>query len=473
MNKTEYLSRLQEQNKIKELMKNDKYLLNFHLIPPSGWLNDPNGLCEFKGINHIYFQYTPFSPEWGMKLWGHYSTKDWITYVEEEPFLFPDIKDDRDGVYSGSAFIKNENIYFFYTGNVKYTDKSYDYIKSGREQNTILVISKDGYSHSPKKVLLQNKDYPHMSCHVRDPQIFEKKGNYYMSLGARDIEDKGCIIIYKSHDLLSWEYFIKIQTTERFGYMWECPNLVEISGKLFLICCPQGVPQNGINFENIYQYGYFPLEINFEKKEYKLEEFIELDRGFDIYAPQVFTDEKGRKILLGWMGIPDAEYTNEPTITHGWQHALTLPRELKVIGNKIYQLPLKELEKLRLKKSRDFLYNSKNVEINLKFKECMQLKLNLRDSIELIYEKNIFTLNLEKCGYGRKERRVHLDRLVSLQIFLDNSSIEIFINSGAEVFSARCYCENLESNLKLNGDYIIEDFVWYELKNFEIKNRRG
>ena len=55
MNKTEYLNRLDEQKKIQELMKGDKYTLNFHLIPPSGWLNDPNGLCQFNGVNHIYY----------------------------------------------------------------------------------------------------------------------------------------------------------------------------------------------------------------------------------------------------------------------------------------------------------------------------------------------------------------------------------------------------------------------------------
>ena len=66
-------------------------------------MNDPNGLCEFQGVNHIYFQYTPFLAGWGTKLWGHYTTKDWIHYKEEEPFLYPDEEWDRDGVYSGSA----------------------------------------------------------------------------------------------------------------------------------------------------------------------------------------------------------------------------------------------------------------------------------------------------------------------------------------------------------------------------------
>ena len=56
----------------------DKYKLGFHLMPPTGWLNDPNGLCQFKGIYHVFFQYSPFDANGGEKFWGHYTSKDMI-----------------------------------------------------------------------------------------------------------------------------------------------------------------------------------------------------------------------------------------------------------------------------------------------------------------------------------------------------------------------------------------------------------
>lgn len=471
MDKESYLKRLDEQKKLQELMKKDKYLLNFHLFAPSGWINDPNGLCQFKGVNHIYYQYTPFSAKWGPKLWGHYTTKDWINYKEEEPFLFSDTFDDRDGVYSGTAFIKDERIYFFYTGNVKQIG-DFDYIKSGREQNTILVTSEDGYTYSKKITVLRNEDYHSMSCHVRDPQIFAKNGRYYMILGARDLDDIGCVTIYESFDLFKWKHHMEIRTDKKFGYMWECPNLIEIEGRMFLICCPQGVEKNGINFANIYQCGYFSIDIDFEKKEYKLGEFVELDRGFDIYAPQIYTDEKKRKIIIGWLGLPDAEYTN-PTIENGWQHALTLPKEIKIKDGKIYQLPLDEMKKLRTIESKDFseksvLQNYENVEINIEFEKCKNLSLFLRDEIEIVFKNNILTLNLEKCGFGRKRREVYLKKLEKLQIFLDNSSIEIFVNSGAELFSSRCYCKDLRSKFKILGEFDLNNFIWYGLDKIKI-----
>ena len=137
---------------MRDNVRKDNNRLRYHLMPPTGWLNDPNGLCQKDGTYHIYFQFSPFSSSWDIKLWGHYTTKDMINFKEEEPFLFPDIDFDRDGVYSGSAFVKDNNINYFYTGNVKLKDKQYDYINEGREQNIIHISSKDGIFKTNKKI---------------------------------------------------------------------------------------------------------------------------------------------------------------------------------------------------------------------------------------------------------------------------------------------------------------------------------
>ena len=148
MNKETYLTEYPKHESMRENVKKDKNRLHFHMMPPTGWMNDPNGLCEFQGVNHIYFQYTPFLAGWGTKLWGHYTTKDWIHYKEEEPFLYPDEEWDRDGVYSGSAYTCEDGIHYFYTGNVKLWDKDSDYIINicnlPNRIFTFLVICKAG-----------------------------------------------------------------------------------------------------------------------------------------------------------------------------------------------------------------------------------------------------------------------------------------------------------------------------------------
>ena len=56
----------------------DKWRAGYHLMPPTGWLNDPNGLCMYQGEYHVFFQYSPFDAEGGLKFWGHYKSKDMI-----------------------------------------------------------------------------------------------------------------------------------------------------------------------------------------------------------------------------------------------------------------------------------------------------------------------------------------------------------------------------------------------------------
>ena len=118
----------------------DCFRQKLHLMPPTGWLNDPNGLCQFKGIYHAFFQYSPFNATGGLKMWGHYTSRDMIEWKYEGVSLYPDQPFDCHGVYSGSAFIEDGKMYLYYTGNVKLEDGEFDYIRTGREANTVLCL---------------------------------------------------------------------------------------------------------------------------------------------------------------------------------------------------------------------------------------------------------------------------------------------------------------------------------------------
>ena len=197
---------IQDHEKIKKLeqihmarVSHTDSALSFHLMPPSGWLNDPNGLCQLHGTYHIFFQYSPYSAIGkGDKYWGHYETKDFINYTYTGIFLSPDCDLDKDGVYSGSAFVEDDTMYLYYTGNTM-EDGDFDFTYEGRGSNTTLVTSKDGITASAKKCLLTSADYPHtLSCHVRDPKVFKENGKYYMVLGARTRNDVGCVLLYEA-----------------------------------------------------------------------------------------------------------------------------------------------------------------------------------------------------------------------------------------------------------------------------------
>lgn len=453
MEKGKIIELIQEaENHLMEV-EQDKFRLQYHLMPPVGFSGDPNGMCQFNGIYHIFYIYVPrayFKEKKSPVLWGHYTTKDFLTYKREDNAIYPDTLSDKDGVYSGCTFIENNIMHLFYTGNVIY-EGNYDYISDGREQNLIYTSSKDGIQFNEKKLLMKNQDYPpNMSRHVRDPLVWKENNNYYMTIGARDNDSKGCILLYESSDLFNWNFINTITTDEKFGYMWECPDIFELAGKRIIITCPQGIEQQRIKYQNAHQCGYFEILEDF-KSQYKLTEFKQLDYGFDFYAARTFKDDKGRRILYGWMGVSESPYLVNQTSENGWQQALSIPRELRYRNDILCQKPIQELKSLR-KNKKDILmneiekeiYNSLCFELNITFNKDEDFKLLLREDCKMEYciDNHIFKLSMGTCGDGRDSRSVQLKSLSEISIFSDTSSLEIFINDGETVMTTRIFGDN-------------------------------
>lgn len=425
--------------------------LDFHLMPPTGWLNDPNGLCWFRGEYHVFFQYSPFDAEGGVKFWGHYKSRDLTAWERCPVMLYSDEAYDVHGAYSGSALCEEDGMYLYYTGNVKHSGE-HDYIRSGREGNTVLAYSPDGMRVEWKRLLLGSGDYPAgLTCHVRDPKVWKQGGEYYMVLGARTMEDVGEVLVLASGDRLHWRHINTLRTPEPFGYMWECPDLFELDGQWFLLVSPQGVEKVGSGFENKYACGYFPLHGDF-RGAYTLGEFVPLDYGFDFYAPQTFL-AGGRHLLIGWMGMPDAEYAN-PTTAHGWQHCLTVPRELSCVDGKLRMAPAKELENLR-DGLREYDFSG---ELTLELPRAFDLlitcggKFSLELSgVTLRAENGALSLAVHTGGHGRSVRTAPVENLQNLRILADTSALEFYVNGGETVLTTRWYPEDSRRTLSLRG----------------------
>ena len=196
----------------------------FHLTPPTGWLNDPNGLCYFQGEYHVFYQYSPFNANGGVKFWGHYKSRDLLSWEQCPVMLYSDQSYDVHGAYSGSALCEDDGMYLYYTGNIKHGG-DFDYILDGRENNTAMAYSPDGVHLSWKRMLMGHKDYPdELTRHVRDPKVWKQNGKYYMVLGARTVRDAGEALVFESEDKFQWKYINALRAPEVFGYMWECPD---------------------------------------------------------------------------------------------------------------------------------------------------------------------------------------------------------------------------------------------------------
>ena len=437
-------------------MTEGRFRLGHHLMPPVGWLNDPNGLCWYKGKYHVFFQYAPFDVEGGLKFWGHYTSEDMIDWKYEGTALYPDSSYDCHGVYSGSALVDDGKLHLFFTGNVK-IDGDYDYINEGRETSTLHVESEDGIHFSNKEEVISFSEYPEeFTCHIRDPKVWKENGKYFMVLGGRLKGDKGAVLVYESGDLKEWKLLRTITTSEVFGYMWECPDYFELDGEKILSVSPQGLTREEFRFQNIYQSGYFILK---EDGSVDVKDFREWDMGFDFYAPQTFTDVQGRRILIGWMGMPDAdeEYVNK-TIEEGWQHCLTVPRELKLKDGKILQYPVKELENLRKEKT---VLNDENsaVELRVEVNEGFDLALtgssfqiSMGGQMLFRYENGTAEIGFPGVtGAGRKVRKAQINELRNIRFLVDTSAAEIYLNDGETVFSTRYYPDREDLLLKIQG----------------------
>lgn len=432
----------------------DPHRQQFHLQPPVGWLNDPNGLCVYGGQYHAFFQYGPFDVTGGVKHWGHAVSTDLMHWEPLPVMLYPDEPFDCHGVYSGSALIEGTEMYLYYTGNVKHPG-DFDYIKQGRGHNVCLAVSHDGKTVASKQCLLYNKDYPAgLTCHVRDPKVFAYEGKYYMVLGARTLEDKGEVLVLESIDKLHWNHINTLTTPETFGYMWECPDLFCLDGQWYLAVSPQGIA-----CQNVYGCGYFAVYGDW-RTHCTLGEFHEADFGFDYYAPQSFVDENGRRIQIGWMGMPDADYGNAPTVAHGWQHCFTVPRLLtKGENGTLLQTPVPELDARRSAAALT-LRNGEEASLSpcfdLTAAPAGDFALTVARGVELVYTEQDSTCVLQFTdpaqASGRTQRRTKLSAPCrSVRVVGDRSSLEIFLNDGAAVFSTRYYPAAGDVAVKISG----------------------
>ena len=544
-------------------MPNDFWTPQFHLFPPQGWMNDPNGLCQFKSVYHAFYQYTPEWPANELRFWGHAVSKDLLSWETLPIAISPDAACDKDGVFSGSAWIETRNasagdcshdngaaagscghggdgnddargsaaarevMRLFYTGNVMdETHPEADGIDVGREAYEVMVTSEDGLNFSPKCVVLKPGDYPDTCTnHVRDPKVWEQDGALRMLLGARERDtaaspaksadercDSGAALIYDSSDCgKSWTLHSVIRGAnalghrEAFGYMWECPFLVQLDDQEFLSVCPQGLsegastePSAGTEssigaskgsrlsdsanlqenassepldkWQNIWQSGYFPLPegqklINVETVS--TDNFVLWDHGFDFYAPQTFVDDSGRTILIGWMGIIDPIYHSYPAGI-GFCHNLTLPRELSLSDNGvILQHPVKELDAKRHEYAEfdaDGFVEIDQLSADIEISGISgDGTLVLNDALVLSYSKGIFILQFidEDTAAGRTQRSIELKQLSDLRIVVDGSTVEIYLNGGRVVFSTRWFPAS--ERLTLNSTFVASGSRAYSL----------
>ena len=440
----------------------------YHLAPPFGWCNDPNGMCFYKGQYHFFYQHYPYAPEWGPMHWGH-AVSDDLAYWKHLPIaLKPEQPYEQGGgCFSGSAIEKDGKLYLMYTGHLSATPEEEAAIGFPHIEFQCLASSEDGvhFKKSEKNPVIEDIDIKSDDVSIndiRDPKVWIHNGKYYAVLGSRTPDmAHGQILLFESKDLTtSWRFkAISARSEGDLGGMWECPNFAEIDGHDVLIFSPMDV----FNSEKYYHdkiAGVLIGKLNYRSGLFTHGDFQYLDKGFDFYAPQIMQTPDGRTVMIAWMDMWNVDMHETKD---GWAGMMTIPRVLGIKNGKIISNPVKELEKLRKWKPiilEDVLIDEATtfdgvsgeayeLLLNIDAAQSKKFSIALRASdIEqtvLSYNANgIFKLDRTNSGepinfQSVREIQIEPCEKLKLHIFIDRSSIEVFINDGAEVLSARIY----------------------------------
>ncbi len=290
----------------------------YHFSAPSNWLNDPNGLLEWHGEYHLFYQYNPSETRWGNIHWGHATSRDLVHWEDRPIALTPEPNGpDSVGCWSGVALVKDDQPLLFYTGASIYGDDlSFQQVCRASADASLHTFAKS----LSNPVALPLPDFPLLG--FRDPFIWQEDGAWWMIIGSGSEERGGLVLLYRSPDLEHWEYMYPLFEGGRSGApfyagtLCECPQLVRSGNRAaLLISVLHKGPGYTVAITGRYEGQRFTPQ--------RIDRLDFADRLF--YAPQVFSDHRGRTLMFGWIserrGI-------EAQLAAGWSGAMTIPREL-------------------------------------------------------------------------------------------------------------------------------------------------
>ena len=461
---------LQSADEIKDLherISKSVYRQLYHVQPVTGLSSDPNGFTYHKGVWHLFYQWCPWGAVHGLKYWYHVTSEDLVHWKNAGVGLKPDRDYDNKGTHSGSAISAGDDLYFFYTGN----HRDENWVRT--PWTCAAYLGEDGNPVKlPEPLFGPRDDY---SEHQRDPKVIynEEKQMYYILIGAQTLDKRGTILIYKSKELLSgWSFAgqLNVPGFESFGGMWECPYIVNISGKDLLIFSPQYTKLPGraeSTNHNVYLIGTMDYDtLTFTPDG----DYQYLDFGFDFYAAQGASNvgDPDKAILIGWIGLPDNHYCTEP---EDWEGSMSLPRELRIIDGKLIQTPVVGVYDLRDGEwpangmipaacEIEVLFGEGDADFNL------FTKADGSGGLTMHYDAAKRVCTFDKSGMTNRCNE-HVGEVLDmplenglrkLEIFVDRSSVEYFANDGEATFTAHSYPTAEEFYYAAKGDVQVK--IW-------------
>ena len=265
-----------------------------------------------------------------------------------------------------------------------------------------------------------------------------------------------------------------------------------IDGKEVILTSPQNLPQMDNHFQNVHSGLYLLGKLDFETGRFDLKKIGELDNGFDFYAAQSLHMPDGRYIMISWKEMWDRNY---PTQAEGWAGTYSFPRELSMDGDCLIQKPARELDRFCKNKVTCQSLSITDSEVSVKgiSGTVTRIRLTLepgtaaRAGVKLfageehetvVYfdrEEGVLAIDRSKSGipFTGSEDNVNVRKLdidspesIELEMLLDVSSLEVFIDGGRHVMTANVYPDPEDTDVR----FFAEDgsAAFHNIEKFDV-----
>jgi fructan beta-fructosidase len=455
----------------------------YHFTPEKNWMNDPNGMVFYEGEYHLFYQYNPAGDKWGHMSWGHAVSPDMVHWTHLPLAL---AEADNVMIFSGSAVVDWKNS----SGFGKDGRPPLVAVYTGFRTTDRVQFQCIAYSNDKGRTWTKYSDNPVIdinSTDFRDPKVqWHDATRRWIMTVSLSAEHK--VRFYGSDNLKAWTLLSEFGPAGATGGVWECPDLFELplpgtNDKRWVLVVnmnPGSVAggSGGQYFIGRFDGTQFVADgdslIPPRPGRSASESAHWFDYGPDYYAAVSWSDvpaSDGRRLWLGWMS--NWEYGGDVP-TSPWRSAMSIPREVGLSrtaeGIRLVQKPAREVESLR---DRHFAFKSGDVsEANAWLKE----RHVQGDQLELMVEfaprssgtegVKVLTSDTEATviGVDRQRGRAFVDRTqsgnvtfhqkfsgvydaplavhdgrVELHLFVDASSVEVFVNDGERVFTSLVY----------------------------------
>ncbi|MBT1063144.1 glycoside hydrolase family 32 protein [Bowmanella sp. Y26] len=481
----------------------EPYRPQWHFSPPSGWMNDPNGLVYHQGEYHLFYQYYPDATRWGPMHWGHAVSRDLVHWQHLPIALAPD---EKGYIFSGSIVADTLNTSGLGKDGViplvalfTYHDPKAAAQNTRNHESQGLAFSLDNgrswqkYANNP---VIPN---PGETQDFRDPKVFwhAPSQHWVMALSVTDH-----VQFWRSKNLIDWQYQSSFgKGLGAQGGVWECPDLLPFTlpgsdqthWALLLNLNPGG-PQGGSGIQYFigdFDGKTFSLDPDFANT-LQSQEAVWLDHGADNYAGVTWSGvEDGRTLFIGWMSN---WLYGQQLPTHPWRSSMTMPRTLDMVstaqGLRLKSRPVAELESLRqplsltehreanrltMQSQTDIMQSEWWFEFRLPEQESI-LELifsnELGEKLVLGVDKGQFYIDRSQAGRAdfsevfASRHRAPLtisDNALSIRLFLDHSAVEVFVNDGQLSMTERFFPTRPYTSLSISGRAELKQKQSYKL----------